>query len=367
MSWTEISPPGSAFNCLLSNNAVIRVQIPNNNRYVITGDNNVITVNGSRYEVQQDIPEGGQCPDKLYQIDGWAVAKEAIRSQPDFFGDDLIARIGSFENPGPLPLGPIETFEQLPPGSSGNFIDFILFKFKDARDRSFPIGEPPGTIITTMSVSVYGERDLPPLGWGPVRSQRIHYGIGFTSRDWRVTRMWWQRFDGTSVEDDVKQCGSKAQYTVRVYDCKDKIVFNGVYKERPSIKIETDVYDDPVIIKQDLYRVMAISLLFFIEDTPDGPVQCLEISLQAPLLIGPLPPEIPVDDDGLVNIVLAVFRSPICEERPPKAEIQCDCFDQCPSNTICVVKEGDKICCYDINGEAIDIFDDACIEADIIC
>lgn len=361
--WQEIPPPSGIAVCLFRKSITLRISLPAEKKFTIIGDGGRVVVFGERFDIRQDKPRGGQCEGKEYRLKGRHQGSNFIDPVTNEFDNE------GFEN---VVTGKIENQMILPPNTflGSTELDPVRIRMTWTNQFGERVGfgtQFPGDLQVFVIYTRFGIPIAPTIlswGRGVVDSGQPIY---FTS-DFQLTH--WERTDGTSLEDDVAECPDEVNFIVRVFDCEDNLVFNGVYPEKPPQVITEDEmgFSPPEYLTIPLNHVMGFNAVFLIDLFTTPPTYTVRLSIFAPLVPpDDIPSLDPIDPGVGSDVPFRDIVSPICTKRWAKIEYICDCAEVCPSGTVCKIQQGNQICCYDSNGRLLDSVDVGCEEPDFIC
>ncbi|WP_107666490.1 hypothetical protein [Cyanothece sp. BG0011] len=372
--FTEIEETTKAL-CLGKREITFKIEIPHPKSYRILADNQVQVIAGDRYELSLSSPLGGQCSGKAYRLKGTVKGRYVYLS--------ALSRYKEYNNTGfegegfqlsggTLGFGPITNF-------SYTIDDFfrVVVNWKDGANRSQPPNQKPGSVQSFIDFDFPFPNDEGILNsrlYETTNNEDLASVHNYYSDSFNFSH--WERTDGTSLEDDINECGSIEQWNLQIYDCDNNLVFNQVYNKKPFIIEEGEKYQDPIFLTIPLWFITygAMRKQEIVEDgitkkcaviwssQPFSPNSV--VNLKVPLLE---PPIFGFQFTPKNWTLIDKFCSPSCSNEFPKISYSCDCKSQCPPNTVCSIQKGDQILCLDKNGCVLESINAGCIEPDYIC
>lgn len=339
-NWIIPEDGNTATICPFKKEAVIKIEIPVPKTIEVTYKGKTNSYIADRYELSLDKPPGGQGSGKSYKLKGivtWKYTNGLNSYTEDGF--ILVSR---------LARGPISSFRVEPPNPENRDVNgglFVIVTWKDYEEVS--------SYVEWIRLASDGFN----------RTRLTHNGsFGIKILNFNFTH--WERFDGTSLEDDIAEYGGQAKYVLKLYDCNDNLTETLNYNEKPKIVTKDKGYFPPVYEKIDLYYVRFVQIRKTQKETSEGIKLCRIIEVANPLLTFSAS-QSPFSDSPF-NFV-AEYCSPLCSDVYPKISYMCDCMERCPPQTVCSIQQGNKICCLDKDGNVIKQIDPGCFEPDIKC
>lgn len=363
--WIDLNGLSAGVLCLFSKSISLRVSIPRNNKYTITGDGGSVVVYGDRYTIEALKLPGGQCPYQEYRIKGSATRNVTT------FDDKKCGVLFSVINANGIFIGPILDFREytvtlINPDGSIQSQDYWIEVVHDNGNAVYNERSQWQFDFANIDPDCYSTFNIDPelveQGATYSFSVSISANVGDT-----VNYFGWERVDGATREQDEACASSSSEFRIQVLDCNDEVVYNGVYKERPKVLVEFNTYDDPIELRYDLYRVQGINAIFGEVETSEGTVKAVQLELTAPLVTIHLDDDNPLLDEPSQIIEIGTYQSPVCESRPPRVEYFCDCNEFCPPGTTCKVQKGSSICCYASDGTVLKVISTGCEIPDVVC
>ena len=331
--------------CPLKKEAFIRIEIPQNSLIEITHNGISRTYPGETWGIRSERSLTGGVPGKEYYLSGWVsgTRKNGVPFYSDEFPQDIKAR------------APITALEEMelpnPPGTGIVYVTGTDSRGTFAGSVAFVLRTESGQYAD------YLIRTKPP-------NNNYNYG-SHALTEWKRT------IPPTPQEEAAEAAAFETYYVVEIFNEQDDLINELTYPSpQPSIRLIKGNYTETIIEKVPLYYVQFVQVQKNQKPHPDGEQLCRKILVASPLLNFPVPVGKGLKDSSFGDHTfsfVAEYCSPPGVSKYPRISHTCQCNERCPQGTICSIQNGDKICCYNKQGDVIKIVDAGCFEADHVC
>lgn len=323
-NWQSVNPSSPiSLSCFGSNVVTVKVTVPKTNQFIIKagGETNIVGGEDITIERTQDF-RGGQCIFKRYFV----------------FYTIYYGGFADGRDDQKLVYAPITDIRWTPSSPGQSEIRLFHGNF---------IGNPAFTRVSPQRPN----------------SEQFIYPPPFITD---VVRQ-----DGTSVDDDVAQCGGESEWIATVTDCNGDEVFQKSYGEtQPTVtSTGSNTANAPQYFTVPLRFGESLWVDYSEDTSTTPPTPVVQIGVFG---LTVLPTDIPGFDPtdpgvpGFVRI-LKEFRSDKCAGSSPKVEYMCNSCETCPPGTACEVQQGNTICCYDELGNKVGEVEACNNDGDNVC
>lgn len=354
-NWIEASDQLNTLICLFKKEISLKIEIPSPKTIEVTYKGKTNSYIADRYELSLDKPPGGQCEGRLYKLTGIFVGRGEETNGGFYALKEWNESTQSYD---------IEI--------CNNFDDEISFPVLTGKILSIRVFLESGMQKVEV-VHNNGNSVITDFPWISPRQTGFclesgtlirPYGYIFESDFFEVTGV--KPYDqNISLQEDINECGGEALYTLKLYDCNDNLTETLSYDEKPKIVTKDKGYMPPIYISKNLYYVNHIEVL---KNVNDNNKLCSEIYLVVPLDVLKISEKKPPKpNEEFYRYLVGSYCSPDCATISPKVSYICECTERCPSQTVCSIQQGNKICCLDKDGNVIKQIDPGCFKPDIKC